>query len=263
MNRNSWSHLLSKVQQLVEVVASEALHTWGTAEPETKADETFVTMVDRRNEDRLATELTSLLPGSVFAGEEAGRRGDTDAGLVWVCDPIDGTLNYVKGLPHWCVSVGLLEDGVPVLGVVHAPVLRATYAAAAGAGATLNGRKLEAVAPARLIHEDLICASTNALHTLDFAEIPCRIRCLGSIALEACLVAEGRAVAAIGLGEGIVDLAASLCICGEAGAQARYLFNGPLEAAQLMNAWRTREPFFLGSEAVWGLLNGAVAVRPD
>jgi myo-inositol-1(or 4)-monophosphatase len=73
-------------------------------------------------------------------GEEDG--GVTEAALLWVVDPIDGTTNYIRGLPHWCVSVALLEDGAPRLGIVYAPALDWFYLAEAGKGASRNGQPL-------------------------------------------------------------------------------------------------------------------------
>jgi len=253
--------LLREVEAIVTEAGREALRSWGDIRPELKADETYVTEVDRRTEDILAEKLTALLPHSVFAGEEQGRRGSSDAAEVWVCDPIDGTLNYVHGLPHWGISAGLLKDGEPVLGVVYCPVLGITYSAAAGAGARRNGKPIRAVSPERLIHEDLLCLSTNALKALDIGGMVCRVRCLGSIALELCLVAEGHAVGAIGLGEGIVDLAASLCICKEAGAESAYLSGASLKAGELLKEWRTSQPFWVGTTAARALLDGMIKPR--
>lgn len=253
--------LLREVEAIVAEAGRQALLSWGNVQAELKPDETSVTEVDRRTEDFLAEKLTALLPHSLFAGEEQGRRGTTDGSDIWVCDPIDGTLNYVHGLPHWGISAGLLRDGEPVLGVVHCPVLGVTYSAAEGMGARRNGKLIRAVSPNRLIHEDLLCMSTNALKALDVASMVCRIRCLGSIALELCLVAEGHAIGAIGLGEGIVDLAASLCICKEAGAESAYLSGASLKAGELLQEWRTSQPFWVGTHAARALLDGMVKPR--
>ena len=107
---------------------------------EAKARQDFVTQADRAVERLLRAKLTALLPGSEFLGEEDG--GATDAALLWVVDPIDGTTNYIRGLPHWCVSVALLENGAPRLGIVYAPALDWFYLAEAGKGATRNGQPL-------------------------------------------------------------------------------------------------------------------------
>lgn len=107
---------------------------------ETKARQDFVTQADRAVERLLRAKLTALLPSSEFLGEEDG--GATDAALLWVADPIDGTTNYIRGLPFWCVSLALLEAGAPRLGIVYAPALDWFYLAEAGKGASRNGQPL-------------------------------------------------------------------------------------------------------------------------
>ncbi len=107
---------------------------------EAKARQDFVIQVDRAVERLLRDKLTGLLPGSKFLGEEDG--GVVEAALLWVVDPIDGTTNYIRGLPHWCVSVALLEEGKLRLGIVFAPTLDWFYLAEAGKGATRNGKRL-------------------------------------------------------------------------------------------------------------------------
>ena len=76
-----------------------------------------------------------------FLGEEDGQTGGSD-GLLWVVDPIDGTSNYARGRTRWCVSIGLLEDGEPLLGVLAAPRAADLYRARRGAGAFLNDRPM-------------------------------------------------------------------------------------------------------------------------
>jgi myo-inositol-1(or 4)-monophosphatase len=107
---------------------------------EAKARHDFVTQADRAVERLLREKLTALLPGSAFLGEEDG--GAADADLLWVVDPIDGTTNYIRGLPHWCVSVALMEAGEARFGLIHAPVLGWLYQAERGKGATRNGKPL-------------------------------------------------------------------------------------------------------------------------
>jgi myo-inositol-1(or 4)-monophosphatase len=108
---------------------------------EAKARQDFVTQADQGVERLLRAKLTALVPGSEFLGEEDG--GATEADVLWVVDPIDGTTNYIRGLPHWCISAGLVENGVPRFGVILAPTLDWLYLAEAGKGATRNGVALK------------------------------------------------------------------------------------------------------------------------
>ena len=115
---------------------------------EAKGRQDFVTQADRAVEHHLRARLMELLPGSEFVGEEGG--GPTEANLLWIVDPIDGTTNYIRGLPHWCVSVALMEAGRLRFGAILAPVLEDLYLAEDCSGATLNGKPIlrERVDPA-------------------------------------------------------------------------------------------------------------------
>ena len=101
---------------------------------ETKPDLTPVTDADRGAEESLRATLADARPGDSVFGEEFG--GTTVlSGRQWVIDPIDGTKNFVRGVPVWCTLIALLEDGAPVVGVVSAPALARRWWAGAGQGA--------------------------------------------------------------------------------------------------------------------------------
>jgi len=101
-----------------------------------KAPGDWVSDVDTASESAVRDVLERAEPGLAFFGEESG--GER-APVEWLVDPLDGTANFLHGLPAVGVSVGLVEDGEPVVGVVHAPMLGDTYLAARGRGATRNG----------------------------------------------------------------------------------------------------------------------------
>lgn len=110
------------------------------------AAQDLVSEADREVEDQIRRSLAEAFPDDGQLGEERGRSAGR-SGFTWVIDPIDGTSPFVFGQPNWCVSIALLGPERIELGVIHAPVLRETYVAARGRGATLNGRPL-AVDPA-------------------------------------------------------------------------------------------------------------------
>ena len=107
---------------------------------EAKGRRDFVTQADRAVERFLRARLIARLPGSGFLGEEYGGAHDTE--LLWIVDPIDGTTNYIRRIPYWCVSVALMEAGQLILGVIFAPTLGSLYLAESGRGASVNGRPL-------------------------------------------------------------------------------------------------------------------------
>jgi histidinol-phosphatase len=100
---------------------------------ETKPDLTPVTDADQSAETELRALLDRARPGDSVFGEEFG--GSVGMGRQWVIDPIDGTKNFVRGVPVWCTLIALLEDRVPTVGVVSAPALGRRWWAAAGQGA--------------------------------------------------------------------------------------------------------------------------------
>jgi histidinol-phosphatase len=115
---------------------------------ETKPDLTPVSDADRAVERLVRDRLAVERPSDAVFGEEYASDGDPDVGRVWVVDPIDGTKNYVRGVPVWATLLALLVDGVPVVGVVSAPALGRRWWAAAGSGAWTGGP----VATTRQIH---------------------------------------------------------------------------------------------------------------
>ena len=100
---------------------------------ETKPDLTPVSDADTATERVLREHLSAARPDDVVLGEEYG--GAAGAGRTWVLDPIDGTKNFVRGVPVWATLIALLDDGVPVVGVVSAPALGRRWWAASGSGA--------------------------------------------------------------------------------------------------------------------------------
>ena len=109
---------------------------------ETKRDPQDVVSIADRNVEQLINECVSASFGDDgFLGEEYGLN-EGISGYTWVVDPIDGTSPFVNGMPNWCVSIAVLKDGEPVIGVIQAPCFDELYASAKGQGATLNGKKL-------------------------------------------------------------------------------------------------------------------------
>ncbi|MFH1532028.1 MAG: inositol monophosphatase family protein [Pseudomonadota bacterium] len=98
----------------------------------------LVSEADRGSEELVAAALLGAFPEDAYLGEEGGERGGGGP-FRWIVDPLDGTTNYVHGLPIFAVSIGLEHDGIPVAGVVHTPALGETFHARRGAGAWRNG----------------------------------------------------------------------------------------------------------------------------
>lgn len=101
-----------------------------------KGAQDYVTEADRAVERLIRDAVAREFPGDAVLGEEGG---GADAARLWVVDPIDGTINFIRGLPSYAVSIAYVEDGRVEAGVVHVPMLSETFSAAAGNGAFCNG----------------------------------------------------------------------------------------------------------------------------
>jgi myo-inositol-1(or 4)-monophosphatase len=107
-----------------------------------KGAQDLVSEADRACEDLIVGGLSRLFPGDGFLGEERGAC-NLDAPTVWVIDPIDGTHNFLTGIPIWCVSVGLVVGGDLALGIIYHPLAGELYSARRGGGAYLNGHAIK------------------------------------------------------------------------------------------------------------------------
>lgn len=107
-----------------------------------KADNSEVTEIDRNTETAISSVLRDAFPEFGIYGEEHGTSGPTYAEYVWVIDPIDGTTNFVRGVPVWGSLIALVHNEIPVLGVVSAPALGMRWWASVGDGAFFNGTRI-------------------------------------------------------------------------------------------------------------------------
>lgn len=182
----------------------------------------FVTAADVRAERLLRRELLRLLPAAGFLGEESDPAG-LDHEFLWVVDPIDGTSNFARGLPHFAVSVALLQRGQPVLAAIHCQPEDATYTALLGAGAQRAGRRLR-TPPGRLDDGAILgCQWFRGQQDLDFLRRlqgdGARIRTLGSTVTQLADVAAGRLDGNVQEQGRIWDIAAAGLLAAEAGCR--------------------------------------------
>ncbi|BBX74443.1 histidinol-phosphatase [Mycobacterium shinjukuense] len=185
---------------------------------DTKPDLTPVTDADRAVESELREMLARERPGDRILGEEFGGT-TTFSGRQWIVDPIDGTKNFVRGVPVWASLIALLEDGVPTVGVVSAPALRRRWWAAHGQGAfaSVNGappRRLAVSSVSELGSASLSFSSLSGWARLGLRErfigltdAVWRVRAYGDF-LSYCLVAEGAVDVAAEPEVSVWDLAA-------------------------------------------------------
>jgi histidinol-phosphatase len=127
---------------------------------EKKPDRTPVTDADKAVERAIRDRLRAARPGDSILGEEYGAEGDSSR--QWILDPIDGTANYLRGVPVWATLISLAIDGVPVLGVVSSPALGRRWWAASGEGAWTSDRTLAADTEPRRLQVSRVAELTDA-----------------------------------------------------------------------------------------------------
>jgi len=195
--------------------------------PERKGRIDLVTEYDRRSEERLLSLIAARYPGHAVLAEESGAHASAAGSRVrWILDPLDGTTNFAHNYPFFGVSVGVEVDGAMAAGAVYDPVRDEMFAAAAGAGATLNGRAIAVSGCARLEDALLVTGFPYDVrehperHLPLFQDFLIRaqgVRRDGSAALNLCYLAMGRFD---GFWEGNLsawDVAAGSLIVREAG----------------------------------------------
>jgi myo-inositol-1(or 4)-monophosphatase len=204
----------------------------------------FVTVADRKAEQIIREELTGARPNYGWVGEESEPVAGIDPTRRWIVDPLDGTTNFLHGLPHWCISIALEHKGEVVAGVILDPIKDEIFVAEKGQGAWLNDRRIR-VSGRKEISGMIFAtglpwgASKELPKALgDMAKILPRcagVRRFGAAALDLAYVAAGRYDGFWERGLNSWDMAAGLCIIREAGGLSGALSEGnPLETGDVI-----------------------------
>ncbi len=203
-----------------------------------KSARDIVTEVDHLSEALIVEAIRTAFPGDGILAEESGAavRGDGSAataptGRTWVVDPLDGTVNYANGIPFFCVSLALVVDGAPAVGVVHDPCRGETFEAVCDGPATLNGRQIRTSTKERLSDfvVSLALGGRGVAGRLRAIRRAIRIpRSMGSAALSLAYVGKGRFDAFIqSSGLSVWDVAAAGLVAERSGALLTTPEGGP------------------------------------
>jgi len=166
-----------------------------------KGPANFVSAADRRAEETLYQELAKARPGYCFLGEEGGQREGADKSHRWIVDPLDGTTNFLHGIPQFAISIALEREGVVVAGLVYNPANDEMFTAERGKGAFLNEQRIRAAARRRLADAVIACGlphigrgdlELGAKETFAMQEHVAGLRRFGAAALDLAWVAAGR-----------------------------------------------------------------------
>jgi len=193
---------------------------------EAKGTFDYTSEVDKAAEAEIVREIKRSFPGHAILAEESGARGNSP--YCWIVDPLDGTHNFLRGFPHFCVSIAQTEHGEPVVGVIYDPIRDEIFAASKGSGATLNDRRIR-VSQRLNIDGALLCTGfpfrerqhivEHLAQTRLMLERAEDIRRTGSAALDLAYIAAGRLDGYWEAGLKPWDMAAGALLVREAGGR--------------------------------------------
>lgn len=194
---------------------------------ERKAKNDFVTQVDRGAEQEIIRLIHKAYPQHAILAEESGASGENE--VTWIIDPLDGTTNFLHGIPHFAVSIGIQVRGKLEHGVIYAPCTQDLYVASNGSGATLNSRRIRVsqckemeralIGTGVPLREEFLDRYTPMLRNI--AANTAGIRRAGSAALDLAYVAAGRLDGFWEFNLKPWDIAAGVVMVQEAGGVVR------------------------------------------
>ena len=207
----------------------------------------FVSNADKKAEKTLVYELSKARPNFGFLLEEGGEIEGSDTSNRWIIDPLDGTSNFLHGLPHFSISIALERDGEPFAGVIYEPVTDQMFAAENGIGAYLNNRRLRVSARTKL-EESLFATGIPfagkddhdrfLTQLKEVMAVSAGVRRFGSAALDLAYVAAGRFEGFWEIGLQPWGIAAGIVLVREAGGFVTDVAggNGMMESGEIIAA---------------------------
>jgi len=181
----------------------------------------FVTAADHKSEKLIRELLAKARPKYGFLMEESGEIKGEDAGNRWIVDPLDGTMNFLHGIPHWSVSIALEMGGELIAGVIYDPVKDEMFWAEKGLGAYMNNRRIT-VAGRQSLPDTAVAIQTQSHGSVEgmqeLLQSGMLVRAMGSTCLDLCYVACGRldAMYKAKISGGLWDVAAGVVLVREA-----------------------------------------------
>ncbi len=237
-SQSELKRFLEVADMAVDAAAKVLLSKFGRVEAQLKGYADFVTEADTGAQQAVVEIIHREFPHHDFLGEEGSRGGSPQSAYRWILDPLDGTTNYVHGVPFFAVSLALECEGRPIIGIIYDPMLRERFTAVTGWGAQLNGRPIRVShvtrlsdalvsigLPARVVPDsvDVHWMIQSAVHCLS-------IRRTGSAALNMAYLAAGRFDISWALTTKAWDVAAGAILIEEAGGVVSGLDGQPLNA---------------------------------
>ena len=205
-----------------------------------KSKKDVVTRADIASEKLIVDTLREKFPTHSIRTEEAGVIKGTDPRYRWIIDPVDGTVNFSRGIPLWGISIALHFEGKPLVAAINLPKLGELYTASKGGGAFMNGKPIHVSRESDSIHAIVSngdfnvgdVAKINEQNSRNFAreaEAFERVKCLGSAVVEGCFTACGRIDCFVMTMSYPWDIAAIALMVEEAGGKSTRIDGQPLE----------------------------------
>lgn len=225
MNRADESRFLEVAEAAARAAGEHALRCFGSAQQVAMRSRNDVKLqIDSDCQTIAERVIRGAFPKHPILGEEWGEL-PADAEFLWIVDPLDGTVNYFNGLPHWCSSVALHRCGEALAGAVYAPRLDECFTATHSGAAECNGQAIRVSATDQLEHALVLTGvsailADEAVRLEKFGQLlanTSKVRVLGAAALDLCFVAAGRADALFEYALHLWDFAAGRLIVERAG----------------------------------------------
>lgn len=225
-------------------MSGEMLKAWSKPlEKEWKGVINPVTSADKESEEMIIKAIQSAFPDDIIVSEERNpvEEISVKGKRRWYLDPLDGTVNFMRGIPHWCISLALVnEEDLTVCSAVYAPMVDEMYTAIRGKGAWCNGEKLEVSQITDLNRSVAVSGfpysfddpnTNNLLEWTKITPLVLTIRSLGAAAKDLCELAKGRVDIFWEQGLERWDITAASLICKEAGATVTDINGRALEGS--------------------------------
>lgn len=205
-----------------------------------KSKKDVVTRADIASEKLIVEGIRKAFPEHSIRTEEAGVIEGADPRFRWIIDPVDGTVNFSRGIPLWGISIALHFEGKPLVAAINLPKLGELYTAARGLGAFMNGKAIHVSQESESVHAIVSngdfnvgdAEKINAQNSRNFAREAVafeRVKCLGSAVIEGCFTACGRIDCFVMTMSYPWDIAAIALMVEEAGGKATRIDGAPLQ----------------------------------
>jgi fructose-1,6-bisphosphatase/inositol monophosphatase family enzyme len=247
---------IDEVREWTREAGALALRYFNNVTYDLKPDRSLVTRADIEIEQLLRERIADNYPDHGIIGEEEGLSGGNRE-YLWAIDPLDGTSAFVNGLPLWGVSIGLLRDGEPQLGVIYLPLIDDCYWTGSDRRAYLNRHTINVNPSMEVAGEDWLSIPSYA-HRSYRISFPGKTRSLSSVAADFCYVARGSSVGSVIGRARIWDLAAGMAILHAAGGVTTMLSGQPLELRHLLDGSRLAEPLLISTPELADQIRGRV-----